>query len=48
MGIENAAGPGVHARGTAAGAVLAAVIAVTAAAYRRSGREAALGRDSVP
>jgi hypothetical protein len=48
LGIERASGPGVHARGAAAGAALAAVIAVTAAALRRSRAEAVLGPDPVP
>ena len=48
LGIEKAAGPGVDARGAAAGAALAAVFAVAAAALRRSRREAGLGRDPVP
>jgi eukaryotic-like serine/threonine-protein kinase len=48
IGIEKVAGPGVHARGAAAGAALAAVISVAAAAYRRSRRGVPLGRDSVP
>jgi eukaryotic-like serine/threonine-protein kinase len=37
VGIERLAGPTVHARGAAAGALLAAVTAVAAAAYRRWG-----------
>jgi tRNA A-37 threonylcarbamoyl transferase component Bud32 len=48
VGIEKLAGPGVDVRGAAAGAALAAVIAVTAAAVRRSRREASLGQDPVP
>jgi hypothetical protein len=48
LGIENVAGPRVDARGAAAGAVLAAVIAVTAAAVRRSRSEAVLAPNPVP
>jgi hypothetical protein len=48
LGIEKVPGPGVHVRGAAAGAALGAVIAVTAAAVRRSRRDASLGSDPVP
>jgi eukaryotic-like serine/threonine-protein kinase len=48
LGIETLAGPGVDARGAAVGAAFAAVIAVTAAAVRRSRGEAALGPNPVP
>jgi hypothetical protein len=48
LGIEKVAGPGVDAREAAAGAALAAVIAVTAAAVRRSRRGAHLGPNPVP
>ena len=48
LGIQQLAGPGAHARGAAAGAALAAVIAVTAAAVRRARGEAAQGPDRVP
>jgi hypothetical protein len=47
-GLEQLAGTGVHARGAATGALLAAAIAVAAAAYRRSRHEGALGPDIVP
>src|SRR4051794_27051115 len=48
VGIETLAGPGVDARGAAAGAALAAVIAVTAAAVRRSRAKTSLGENPVP
>jgi eukaryotic-like serine/threonine-protein kinase len=48
LGIQEVAGPGVDTREAAAGAALAAVIAVTAAAVRRSRGDAALGPDPVP
>ena len=48
LGIEEVARPGVDTREAAAGAALAAVIAVTAAAVRRSRGDAALGPDPVP
>jgi hypothetical protein len=48
LGIETLAGPGVDARGAAAGAALAAVIAVTAGAVRRSRGETSLGPNPVP
>jgi hypothetical protein len=48
LGIEEVARPGVDTREAAVGAALAAVIAVTAAAVRRSRAEAALGPDPVP
>jgi hypothetical protein len=48
LGIEKVPGPGVDARGAAAGAALAAVIAVTAAAVRRKRGETALGPNPVP
>jgi hypothetical protein len=48
LGIEEVARPGVDRREAAAGAALAAVIAVTAAAVRRSRGDAALGPDPVP
>jgi hypothetical protein len=47
-GIERLPGPGVDAREAVAGAALAAVIAVTAAAVRRSRADAALGPNPVP
>jgi hypothetical protein len=48
VGIGHLAGPRVDGRSAAAASVLAAVIAVTAAAYRRSRGEVALGPQSVP
>src|SRR5204862_309072 len=48
VGIEQLARPGVDGRTAAAASVLAAVIAVAAAAYRRSRGEVALGPQSVP
>ena len=48
LGIEKVAGPGADARGAVAGAALAAVIAVTAAAIRRSRREDRLSPNPVP
>jgi hypothetical protein len=48
VGIGQVAGPGADEGSAAAASVLAAVIAVTAAAYRRSRAEVALGPQSVP
>jgi hypothetical protein len=48
LGVEKLAGPGVHARGAAAGAGLAGCIAVVAAAARRWGRKPGLAPDFVP
>jgi eukaryotic-like serine/threonine-protein kinase len=48
LGIETVAGSGADTRRAAAGAALAAVIAVTAAAMRRSGDETARSPNPVP
>jgi hypothetical protein len=48
LGVEKLAGPGIHARGAAAGAGLAGCIAVVAAAARRRGRKSGLAPDFVP
>jgi hypothetical protein len=48
LGIEQLTGPGVHGRRLAAGAGLAAAIAVGAAAARRSAPEPAVEADFVP
>jgi hypothetical protein len=47
-GIEKVAGPGADAHEAAVGAVLAAVIAVTSAAIRRSRADASLSSNPVP
>jgi hypothetical protein len=48
LGVEKLAGPGVHARGAAAGAALAGCVAVVGGAARRRGRERGLAPDFVP
>ena len=48
VGIERLSGPGVSARGAAAGVALGAAMAVAAAAVRRSRMEGDLGQNPVP